>query len=85
MKRLTLALGSLVVLLLVCTPTDASEGTVTVSANHTVYFAGHTLEELRALALDAGYNPYDDYWHDLDEGTASLPLTCVNLAGLFLI
>jgi len=81
MRRLTLALVPMVVLLLVCAPAKAIEGTVTVYANHTVYFAGHTLEELRTLALDAGYNPDDDYWHDLDDDTASLPLTCVNLAG----
>ena len=81
MKQLTLTLGPLALLLLMCTPTEASEGTVTVSANHTVYFAGHTLDELRTLAFAAGYNPYDDYWDDLDDGTASLPLVYIDLAG----
>ena len=81
MKRLTLPFATLLLLLLAPIPAKASKGTVTVSANHTVYFAGHALEELRTLALDAGHNPDDNYWGDLDDSTASLPGVYVDLAG----
>ena len=57
---LFLILGAFVLTL----PMTAQATTMTVSGKQTVYFAGHTLSELQAIATGSGHS-LSEYWGDL--------------------